>query len=204
MNTFSHLRIGKILLSHIKDKYGVELRRSSFLYGSILPDIKKTFKKMPHKRDYWNIYLKSEMHKLTRYKQQDRSFGRTYSRRLGVICHFYADFLCYPHTKEFDGSTYQHMKYEWELNRFLRKNDAELFATDFSRITYAGMDAGSIYGDFESLHDDYAEGRDCFSRDILYTLQACTGAVTMVTAESIVEPEQVPLIGGTLLAAAKL
>lgn len=200
MNTFSHLLIGKRLHAYLEEGHGIRLNKASFLFGNLQPDIKRFYKQRPHQPDGWGRYIKSEIRKLTSYKQESTRFGRNYSRRLGVICHFYTDFCCFPHTKAYEGSSYQHMKYEWELDRFLRKNDEIFSQADFGSAILC-KDAENIHGLFDALHRDYLNQEQSFESDITYTLRVCADAITQVTGHSILEKE--PPLGALIISAAK-
>ncbi len=202
MNSFSHRLIGKILLKHLQEQYDIELDRRSFLYGNMVPDFTRTYKSRPHRRQFWERYLKSEIRELTRHKQSSRRFGSAYSRRLGIICHFYADFFCFAHTSGFDGSSVIHFKYEWALDRYLRKNADGLSLTELGAKTLPPLDTESIYGEFESLQTDYFICRPDFMRDLLYTLRACAGALSAITECSVVTEEEPARLGGLVATAA--
>ena len=201
MNSFSHSLIGKILLKHLEERYGVSLDRRAFLYGCVMPDFRKTYKSMPHEQRYWAGYLKSEIGALTRRRQAAGRFDRASSKRLGILCHFYADFFCLAHTGGFDGSTYEHIRYEWELDRHLRKNVARLYQADFGFRVPAALNADMIYGDFQTLQTKYAECIPDFMRDLSFALRACAGAVTAIAESAVVTPAK-PMPVGELIAGA--
>jgi hypothetical protein len=144
MNSFSHSLIGKILLRQLDDRYDVQLDRRAFLYGCVMPDFRKTYKTLPHEPRFWDGYLKGEISALARQQRETRQFDRSGSKRLGILCHFYADFFCLAHTDGFNGSTYEHIRYEWDLDRFLRKNAAGLYQADLGVRMPVVLSADSI------------------------------------------------------------
>jgi hypothetical protein len=177
MNSLSHILIGRLLCTYLKQVHGVTLRRGSFLYGSLLPDYLPRYKKVPHKPVYWEAHLRSELALLARRRRAGERPGRGFSMRLGVVCHFLADFFCHPHTGEFSGGSLAHIRYEWALHRFARKNLRALCRTGFgtphdTRLTAACGGSGGAYARFERLYGAYlAQAPSCLN-DVLYTLSA--------------------------------
>lgn len=201
MNTFSHSMVGDFLQKYLLEQNGIELNMASFIYGNLLPDFKPSYKKLPHAADSWESYIKREIKTLSEHKQTSLRFGPNYSRRLGIICHFYADFFCFPHTEAFEGGTYQHMKYEWELYRFTRQYYPALYWTDFGSQMSPGQNPEFIYSGFRALQHTYLREEQAFENDIVYTLRACIDAITMITGNSIIEKEQP--VGALIIGSAK-
>lgn len=190
MNTFSHILIGGFLHKYFLELHGIDLNYSSFIGGNLLPDFKPAYKRLPHELNSWEPFLKNEINKLSGCKQDKTRLSKNVSRRLGVICHFYADFFCYPHTEAFDGGTYQHVKYEWELDRFTRKYYPALYWTDFGSRIPLNRRAENLYNEFSKLHKEYIMQDQAFENDIVYTLRACIDTLSMIFAHSAVkEPE---------------
>ncbi len=202
MNSFSHSLIGKILLRQLDDRYDIKLDRRAFLYGSVMPDFRKTYKTLPHEARFWEGYLKGEITALARQRRETRRFDRSCSKRLGILCHFYADFFCLAHTDGFNGSTYEHIRYEWDLDRFLRKNADGLYQADLRVRTPAVLSADTIYGDFHSLQTRYAQHKPDFMCDLSFTLRACAGAMTAIADSSLAAPEKPALLGKLIAGAA--
>jgi hypothetical protein len=199
MNTFSHMLIGDFLQKYIFEINGVELDTASFVHGNLLPDFLPSYKKLPHTCQSWELYLKRESKTLSEHKQESTRFGPGYSRRLGIICHFYADFFCYAHTEAFQGGACQHFKYEWDLYRFTRKYYPALYWTDFGSGSSANQTAEIISGGFTALQQSYLKEEQAFENDIVYTLRACINAITLITSNSVIAkaPQLGPLVTGS-------
>ena len=195
MDSFSHNLLGKILLRHLEETYDIALERRSFLYGSVMPDFRRYYKCRPHRHRYWENHLKSEIHKLAAHKQSSRSFGRDYSRRLGVICHFYADFFCYAHTDVYDGGFYGHFKYEWMLGRRMRENADNFYRADLGIKPLAIVNPETIYGDFILMQSSYLQRRPDYMLDLTFALRACLGTISALAESSVVEAEEPPVFG---------
>ncbi len=94
MNKASHIFLGKLLCERLKDQYGIFLNSESFLLGNILPDLSpKLLIKQHYLRNY-RLYLIKKIQNILDDKQTSAVFGKRYSRNLGIICHYYADFFC--------------------------------------------------------------------------------------------------------------
>jgi hypothetical protein len=132
MNKPTHILIGKYLYGVMKDQYGIVLDRTGFLFGNVLPDLRPSFLTRPHFPEYNISYVKKEIRNLLSKKQKSAYFGRTYSRRLGVICHYYADFFCFAHNRYFTGDIVSHVKYEKDFHRFLLER-------------YPALNVGKVY-----------------------------------------------------------
>ncbi len=194
MNSFSHLIVGWCLRSYIKEEYGTKLSAARFLYWNIMTDFRKPYNALPHKADCWESRLKSVIEEMTSRKQAQGYFGPGDSGRLGVLCHFYADFFCHPHTAFFKGSGWQHIRYEFNLYKYMRKSFMRLSASDFSSVTVACQDAGRIFDHFESLQESYLQKKPSFENDVVYTLRACLGAVAAIIRASMTEPVSIRAI----------
>ena len=198
MNSFAHLLIGKLLYTYLESDCGVTLHKESFFYGNILPDFTRRYKRQPHEAACWDAYLKDEIDALMEQHVPEQHFGRGYSRRLGIICHFYADFFCHAHTDAFDGGSYTHLLYEWDQYRFLRRHFEEIRRTGVEATVQAGAESTAVYAGFERLHREYLNLIPSLHNDILYTLSACAGAVAMITAGSAQwQPTESMLVYGT-------
>jgi hypothetical protein len=184
MNSFSHILIGKLLYTYLEQNCGMTLHKPSFLYGNILPDCTRRFKKMPHEPEYWDQYLRKEVAALTGQQKPALYFERSYSRRLGIICHFYADFFCYAHTQAYTGGLYPHMKYEWELHQRMVKSLGAICGTDYSAEENTMDEPALIHACYTRLLRQYLDLAPSFEKDISYTMNACTTLVTAVTAAS--------------------
>lgn len=188
MNTFSHLQVGKFLYRHLLEQHGIKLDLTSFLYGNLVPDFKPFYKSLPHEPVSWERFIQNEIAVLSEHKQVSLCFGSSYSRRLGVICHFYADFFCFPHTKAYQGGDLQHLKYEWDLYRYSKKNP-DIFKTGLNAQPETDRSPKGIYGHYRDMHATYLGAGLSFGNDMASTLQACALTIIMITSNSIVRPE---------------
>ncbi|MEL4105365.1 zinc dependent phospholipase C family protein [Oscillospiraceae bacterium WX1] len=179
MNSMTHMMIGNYLCRSIEESTGVQLQRGWFLYGNVLPDLHPAYLKRPHKPNAWTDILQSEIAALSADEPADGHYSADFSKRLGVLCHLYADFHCYPHTKAYNGGSCRHMRYEWDLYRYLLDNKALLTFSAGMPTTLFKVD--SLMENLEEAYTAYLAGRPSYENDILYTLQVCSALMMTVT-----------------------
>lgn len=127
MNMQSHLLLAMALEQHIKDKYGVQLRSDMFYYGNIRPDLTpRWMKKYPHTfQESLPMFLR-QCRILMFHSRHMQPPMYILSYRLGVICHYTADFFTYAHC---DPILFQkpgpHYRYENELYQALWKSKGQ-------------------------------------------------------------------------------
>lgn len=181
MNTFSHIMLGEYILETIKSRHGIELHRKSFLLGNTLPDCRLSFMSRPHRPEFWQDYINRQVARLLRVKTGSRRFGCLYSLRLGIICHFYTDFFCYTHNAAFSGTSREHIRYEWDVHRRIRRGVAPVPVEEADAVRGRGVTPEEIRACFERLHREYtARMSPSERRDIRFTLRACIDAVERI------------------------
>ena len=126
----THALYARNVQEHLSLTYGVKLKRVSFLYGAIEPDFSSMFKKYPH---YLNQSLDeiSERVELmiegldTKKELETMAF----SRELGVILHYIADYFCRVHN-DIRGVPHpknrRHIHYEQKLHKFIKQCHLEV------------------------------------------------------------------------------
>ncbi|UOO38244.1 zinc dependent phospholipase C family protein [Oscillospiraceae bacterium CM] len=178
MNSMTHMMIGDYLCRCIEESAGVKLQRGWFLYGNVLPDFHPMYLKRPHKPNAWADFLQSEIAALSTDEATDGRYSADFSTRLGVLCHLYADFHCYPHTKAYNGGSCRHVRYEWDLYRYLCDNKALLTVPGVIPATMFKVE--SLTEDLEEAYAAYLAGRPSYENDIHYTLQVCSALIMTV------------------------
>ncbi len=93
MNTFSHVLMGKLIYQNLKEKNRF-LKKSSFIFGNIKPNFTASLLKQPHRKNKFIDFVKSELVSLSNSAiEYHAKISTDYSERLGVICHFIANFF---------------------------------------------------------------------------------------------------------------
>lgn len=187
MNKSSHVLIGRILCTHLKDQYGIVLDTESFLFGCVLPDISCKFLIKPHLLKNYQKQTLKRIQRLLEIRQGSVFFGKKYSRRLGIICHYYADFFCYPHNSKYTGDIISHVNYEKMLYQVLKNGSYIKKQRDHVRHPSGEVDADMIFGYFKEQHDYYERCKPSYDTDITQCILACTEALVLITSTSIIE-----------------
>lgn len=164
MMFFTHLHIGEFLYEQItkQEMESFELKRRSFIYGNVKPDITKmVFLKhqFAHTYDLFcdqvNIVLDDSQ------TDQERSVA------LGVVSHFICDFFCKVHAKKpyNECSLWKHFWYEWELHAAVR---LDLFGRDFSERQYIFDPQGQQHSFLPGTSDNNIGDADSSEDNHLY------------------------------------
>jgi hypothetical protein len=192
MNSFSHYMIGRFLLRYIKKEYGIRPGAARFLYWNVMTDFRKPYRSLSHMTDGWDSHVRSFAEELVCSAQAESFSGDDTSMRLGVLCHFYADFFCRAHTEAWEGTYRQHIGYELRLHSFMRKSFKVLCEREYRSDTGVCHGADDTNGHYETLRKAYLEEVPSFDSDVIYTLRACLGAVAtlMRTTPERTTPER--------------
>ncbi|MEA4893833.1 MAG: zinc dependent phospholipase C family protein [Oscillospiraceae bacterium] len=174
MNKYSHIMIGEIVYEHLKKEHGIHLEKDSFIKGNIIPDFSYYAIVHPHFMNLSLGFVQAEIETLSKTYLKSALVGSDYSYRLGIICHYYADFFCYAHSSHYKQIIVNHLKYEHLLHEhFLKsldlisKNDA-LFSCDISKSPE------EINSKMLQFHAQYSRLEPSYDNDLEYTLKACT------------------------------
>ena len=177
MDSLSHTRVAKLLLSHVEERCGVTFDEAGFLYGNLKPDLTGTYLT---KRHYPSVMYDEVMEKLRvflgTYTIGDHN-GHDLSVDLGEICHYLTDFFCYPHNDDiYDRCLLMHYIYEKRICVGLRHrlNDAKFH--DWASPIIPATSLEALEQRIERLHHRYKyyTVHHCIENDIEYITQAVT------------------------------
>lgn len=188
MNSFSHYMIGRFLHRYIKREYGIKLGAARFLYWNIMTDFRKPYSALSHRTDGWEKSIRSFAEELVRRARTSPRLGADMTRRLGILCHFFADFFCAPHAPLYQGTYWQHIKYEWALCRYMRQCFSALCRTELAGSADHRWDSKSVTACYEALRRLYLSSAPSYENDAVFALRACIGAVVAMTRASVVQP----------------
>jgi hypothetical protein len=181
LNTFSHIIISRIVNRYIKLWYGIQIDKFSFIYGNIIPDYKSDFTKTPHYKKSMPNFIQNEVLALSNIDIKNTAdFDKNLSFRLGIICHYLADFFCYAHSPKFTGSVFRHIEYEFMLGKYNSKKKKILRKIDFLNLEDIIMSPNKLIDKLEEMCQEYEECNHSFGMDITYTVQACVQLVVSV------------------------
>ncbi len=167
MNLISHLRMARRLLT----PYGGgrrSVRSLAFLFGNIRPDILGGFLVLPHSPAARAQAVNRKIEQCMIDMQSGHRGGIYTNYRLGVICHFLADFFCYAHNDWANLSSSEHFMYEVRLNRNLKASSYGKYS-----IPIPADDVQDIIEHIWRKHKEYALLAPDAEQDISYTIDAC-------------------------------
>lgn len=189
MNTSSHILMGKFLSQYVETHYKIRLERKSFILGNILPDYCPSFLIRPHYLKNNAVHVQNIL-RLVLSRRSSASDDKRYSRLLGILCHFYADFFCYAHSERFPGGLPDHIAYESRLHRYFTENLEQLCFIRFTSQAPPAAEADAIYRQFETLHSSYLLSHLSFGNDLMYAMMACIDLIVLTSGSAAAEAEQ--------------
>lgn len=171
----SHKIISEFVYENVRTQLGIELDKSSLIYGSIKPDFAPHLAKLDHfKPQIFDLVL-DEIHLLSQIQpKEDSSFMKAYSENIGIVTHFIADFFCLPHN---DRVTYRkativnHIYYEQRLHKLFKDLDHSIKITP-SKFKIGNETALPIKGMIEQLHREYQLRGGSMTNDLISSLHA--------------------------------
>ncbi len=167
MNILSHLRMARRLLAPYGGGQG-GVKSLAFLFGNIRPDIMGGFLVLPHTPAARAQMINRKIEQCIADMQNGERGGIYTNYRLGVICHFLADFFCYAHNDWADLTSKAHFMYEMRLNRALKQSDYEQ-----DSIPLPVGDVSSIIQSIWQAHQEYSALNPDPLQDIEYTGDVC-------------------------------
>ena len=180
MNTPSHILMGKFLYQYVESHYKIRLERKSYLLGNVLPDYCPSFLLRPHYLKNNAVHVRHII-RLLLSRHLSAYNDKRYSRLVGIVCHFYADFFCCAHRDSFAGGLPGHIAYENRLQRYFEENLDRLGSIRFVAQTAPAAQADEIYRQFEDLHNSYLLSHSSFGNDLLFTMTACIDFIVLTS-----------------------
>ncbi len=206
INKPTHVMIGEVLLEFARERFGLILRRDAFLLGCVLPDYGIQFITKPHIQKNYDLYVKKRIEQLLNAEPDPALAGSAYSRRIGIICHFYADFFCCPHSRNMYCGVSNHVKYERELWHFMQEylnsfriNKYKSNTTIHQITDWKKLNSEFIFSRFEAFHSEYLKEEPSFETDLRYTIDASAEMLEMTLyASARTANEQNPILMSVL------
>lgn len=192
MNLLSHLRIARHVLAPYRREQGLA-RRAAFFFGNVRPDIFGGFIVLPHTPAARARLVNLRIARCIKELEEGMSGDLLTNYRLGIICHFIADFFCFAHNDWADLSTPQHFRYERMLNHYLKRRDLE-----GSTLPYA-YSAQEIIEALWLTHKEYSALSPEHTHDLDYTARMCAylfGSANTIAQNAVVYPvKALPAVG---------
>ncbi len=109
-----HIRIARRVNDVMRSKFQIKLSPAIFALGSIFPDIAKHTN-----TGYHDVHEAVSTVQDYQSRQPRSRWGESF--RLGIICHYTADSFCQVHIHHNDYTLRQHMKYEMQQSRQMKR-----------------------------------------------------------------------------------
>lgn len=172
MRKKSHISLAGYLLDSMKND-GLTQHKKAFYVGSILPDCTPSFITRRHTIEETFDILKKEILKITDNYDADRGIDRYFSRHLGVVTHYLADYFTYPHNNVFTGNIKEHCGYEKKLITALRSyvNSEEAAKNRESNLLFDTVD--EILKFIKKMHEEYLKVAKKIIVDCDYIVELC-------------------------------
>jgi hypothetical protein len=172
MRKKSHISLANYLIENMNFKELQDYKKS-FYWGSILPDCVPSFITRKHNIDETFDILKKEILKVTDNYDMNRGFTRYYSRHLGVITHYLADYFTLPHNTTFTGSLKEHCSYEKELKFALKKYVSSEEANLMREKSVLFHTVDEILDFIKKMHKEYLNAIKAVKVDCKYIVELC-------------------------------
>ncbi len=179
MRKKSHISLANYLIKSMKSEELVN-HKKAFYIGSILPDCVPSFLTRKHNIEETFEILKNEILKITDNYDMDRGMTGYYSRHLGVVTHYIADYFTFPHNDIFKGNLKEHCTYERDLKLAFRsyvKSDEAI----------RGRENGSIFKSVDEIlefiikmHEEYLRAIKVITVDCFYIVELCHKVVDAI------------------------
>jgi hypothetical protein len=119
----THLEIAKLSLRKIdkmfpENKKMSRARRIFFCLGSMAPDLSPIQFKHPHMYEASSDYIFENLNRL----QNKKEMSNISMYELGKSIHYLSDFCCYAHRSNRSETFMEHMRYEKEMNEYIKEN----------------------------------------------------------------------------------
>lgn len=171
VNCFSHVTMGRYLYRYFRENFGVRMKKGTFVLWNVMPDIAPSLLKLSHfKKDIYDLVMEKAQYLA---QEGENMTPREYSKQMGILCHFMADFFCYAHAEYFDGGKIAHFKYEMVMQLFGYRRRGMLHAVDLISNAAAVDQSLALYEQINELHEQYRQLNPSYGVDFVYSLTAC-------------------------------
>ncbi len=149
------------------------LHRKAYYVGNILPDCVPSFVTTKHNIESTFPMVKNEIRGLSRLCAIPVISDRYFTRRLGVVLHYLADYFTYPHNEIFTGSLKEHCSYEEELKHKMREFLASPAAMEIRKRTRCLKSTEEMIQYIVCRHREYLLSRPGVDTDCRFILDVC-------------------------------
>lgn len=180
LNTFSHIVMSRIIYEYLKDNYGIYLDKKSFIKGNYCPDFSASIIKRPHYLENTLDYVHDKLERLANTRLNSAYIDKDYSKKIGIICHYYSDYFCYAHSNNFNEKMKAHINYERKLHKYLllKQNSIKKIASQSKKDI--SIDINIIKQKIIEYQQDYLNSNQGYSNDLIYSIRVCIEMILSV------------------------
>lgn len=182
MLPFTHKIISEHLHRNVKETLGIELNKTSLIYGSIKPDISPSFFKVKHfKPQSFSIVINEILELSQNDLVSNKAFMKQFSQQIGEVTHFIADYFCVPHNdrKTYHKNFINHLTYEGQLHRLFKdfNQKIEVKSQQFNAENYT---VEKIQNIINRLHYDYQFRGESLSNDMKSSIHSVSAVALFI------------------------
>lgn len=175
MQKHTHARVGRMIADDLARLHGIRLDMAAFEAGCVLPDQKLRYVILhPHyfKRSF--PYLCGMIRRTMRDMQKGELTMERFSLRLGLICHYIADFFCHAHNHPRYLGYGIHKRYEQSLDTSLDDTGVATILKDAKshRAAYLIARSWTIAQWLWQIHREYRQNAPSLQNDMEYSITA--------------------------------
>lgn len=189
MKKASHHALGHLLYQTLAAE-GICLDRELFVLGNLLPDYMPELILFPHftARCQREIGLFSDV--LASQSLDDaREIPAEYALRLGILCHYIADYYCFAHSRAFGKNMRKHGAYERGLNEHFRMHYSAKECALPPRAPVRCTSGRDVARSVARLRHGYLAAPRSYETDLRYAFTACLDAIRALVALSAAREE---------------
>lgn len=173
MKVKTHVKLAELSLIKNLNIVPVGFNKFMFNFGLIMVDQSWHIKTHPHYAQKSLEYIHGKIEELLSVKK----FNGYYSMQLGIVIHYLCDFCCNSHITGSIGNITYHVKYEYELQKYLLKNYdnfKEQIKNKSSNINFNLNNIAAIKECIKNTLNNYRCGEASYSWDIKHCIEICS------------------------------
>ncbi len=176
MKFTTHVHLGALLYSAIRENWKIPLDRKRFLYGCVKPDFSSLLVRHPHFYRISRKFVFRKMRKLVNKKPRPDKRNRKFSEDLGIVLHYLADFFTSAHNRK-PNRLQEHIDYENLLDAdFLDTVRMETVRNQFRFLKDRFISIEDAKNEIVRLHHAYRGQGAATAYDIREIIGACVAA----------------------------
>jgi len=175
MKVKTHVKLAELAFSNNIKVVPEGFSKFMFNFGLVMVDQSWHVKTHPHYMQKSLEYVVEKIEELLSVKR----FNGYYSMQLGIVVHYLCDFCCNAHISGSMGNISYHLKYEYDLQRYLLDNYdilRDYFNKPLNNKSRILNSLASIKASIENILDNYMKGDVSYLLDI----KQCVEITSMV------------------------